>query len=347
MKKPLVIMLCFGISFLCAITAAAAGTVMQQAQALFKPIPKAPPVLDHNPITQEKIELGKMLFFEPRLSRSGLISCNTCHNLGLGGADFQQTSVGHKWQKGGRNSPTVLNSVFNIAQFWDGRATDLMQQAKGPVQASVEMGNDPAEVIKTLKSMPDYVERFTKAFSADKDPVTFDNMARAIEAFEATLLTPDSRFDKFLKGDEKALSGREKDGLELFMAKGCASCHGGVNMGGTGYFSFGVMEKPKAEITAGDTGRFKITGSESDQYVFKSPSLRNIELTTPYFHSGTVWCLKEAVGIMSSAQLGIKLSKKEIEKLADFLKTTTGVQPKVEYPILPAPTKYTPLPKID
>jgi cytochrome c peroxidase len=338
----------FGILFfLCPAAASAADPLMQQAQELFKPIPKAAPALDHNPITPAKIELGKMLFFEPRLSRSGLISCNTCHNLGLGGADFQETSTGHKWQKGGRNSPTVLNSVFNLAQFWDGRATDLAQQAKGPVQASVEMSNSPEQVVKTLKSMPEYVDKFTVAFKGEKEPLSFDTMAKAIEAFEATLLTPDSRFDKFLRGDEKALSAREKDGLQLFMSKGCATCHGGVNMGGTGYFPFGVVEKPKAEISAGDTGRFKLTGSQSDQYVFKSPSLRNIELTTPYFHSGKVWCLKEAVGIMGASQLGIKLSPEDVEKIADFLKTTTGVQPKVDYPILPVPTKDTPLPKMD
>lgn len=345
MKKVLLIATTVILVF--SLNASAADPVLQQAQALFKPIPKTPPAIDHNPVTPEKVALGAMLYFDPRLSRSGLISCNTCHNLGLGGADFQETSIGHKWQKGGRNSPTVLNSVFNIAQFWDGRATDLMQQAKGPVQASVEMNNTPEQVVKTLKSMPEYVEKFKGAFKDEKDPVTFDTMAKAIEAFEATLLTPDSRFDKFLSGDEKALAAREKEGLKLFMSKGCASCHGGVNMGGTGYFPFGVVEKPTAEITAGDTGRFKMTGSASDQYVFKSPSLRNIELTTPYFHSGKVWCLKEATGIMGSAQLGIKLSKDEVEKIADFLKTTTGVQPKVEYPILPVPTKDTPLPKMD
>jgi cytochrome c peroxidase len=222
-----------------------------------------------------------------------------------------------------------------------------MQQAKGPVQASVEMSNTPEQVVKTLKSMPEYVDKFMGAFKGEKEPLTFDTMAKAIEAFEATLLTPDSRFDKFLKGEDRFLSAREKEGLQLFMNKGCAPCHGGVNMGGTGYFPFGVVEKPKAEISAGDTGRFKLTGSESDQYVFKSPSLRNIELTTPYFHSGRVWCLKEAVGIMSSAQLGITLTQEEIEKIADFLKTTTGVQPKVDYPILPVPTKDTPLPQID
>ncbi|MCX8043334.1 MAG: cytochrome-c peroxidase [Desulfobacterota bacterium] len=325
---------------------ALADELVEQAAKVFKPIPTTPPALDRNPLTPEKIELGRLLFFDPRLSRSGLISCNTCHNLGLGGADFQETSIGHRWQKGGRNSPTVLNAIFNIAQFWDGRATDLMEQAKGPVQASVEMSNSPDAVVQTLKSMPGYVERFKKAFGGT-DPVTFDNMAKAIEAFEATLLTPNSRFDAFLRGNAGALTVREKEGLRLFMNKGCASCHGGVNMGGTGYFPFGLVEKPKEEITAGDTGRFKITGAPSDQYVFKSPSLRNIELTAPYFHSGKIWCLKEAVAVMGSAQLGISLTQDDVEKIADFLKTTTGDQPRVEYPILPVPTKDTPVPRID
>ena len=320
--------------------------LLDQAVKMFKPIPPTPPVLERNPVTPEKIELGKLLFFDPRLSRSGLISCNTCHNLGLGGADFQETSIGHRWQKGGRNSPTVLNAIFNIAQFWDGRATDLMEQAKGPVQASVEMSNSPEAVVQTLKSMPGYVERFKNAFGGS-DPVTFDNVAKAIEAFEATLLTPNSRFDAFLHGSANALSSREKEGLRLFIYKGCASCHGGINMGGTGYFPFGLVEKPKEEITAGDMGRFKITGAPSDQYVFKSPSLRNIELTAPYFHSGKIWSLNEAVALMGSAQLGISLKQDEVENISDFLKTTTGDQPRIEYPIFPAPTKDTPVPRIE
>ena len=160
MKKVVTVVIALIFFGLSASFAAGPDPVMQQAQALFKPIPAMPPAIGHNPVTPEKIALGAMLYFDPRLSRSGLISCNTCHNLGLGGADFQETSIGHKWQKGGRNSPTVLNSVFNIAQFWDGRATDLMQQAKGPVQASVEMSNTPEQVVKTLKSMPEYVEEF-------------------------------------------------------------------------------------------------------------------------------------------------------------------------------------------
>ena len=321
--------------------------LMEKARRIFKPIPTSPPDLEGNPITPEKVELGKMLYFDPRLSKSGLISCNSCHNVGMGGVDFQETSVGHGWQKGPRNAPTVLNAVFNIAQFWDGRAPDLKEQAKGPVQASVEMNNTPERVIETLKSMPGYVEMFKKAFPGEKDPVTFDNMAKAIEAFEATLITPDSRFDRFLKGDSGALTPEEKEGLRLFIDKGCAGCHGGINMGGQGYFPFGVVERPAEEIIAGDVGRFKVTGVKSDEYVFKAPSLRNIELTPPYFHSGKVWSLREAVAIMGSAQLGISLSQEEIDRIVKFLRTTTGRQPKVEYPVLPAPTDATPKPQLD
>jgi cytochrome c peroxidase len=321
--------------------------VMKRAQSMFKPIPQTVPAMKGKSFTPTKVELGKILYFDPRLSASALISCNTCHNVGMGGADFQETSVGHHWQKGPRNAPTVLNSVFNIAQFWDGRAEDLKQQAKGPVQASVEMNNTPEMTVKTIKSMPAYVDLFKKAFPGEKDPLTFDNMAEAVEAFEATLLTPGSRFDKYLKGDGKALNAAEKEGLKLFMGKGCAACHSGVNMGGTGYFPFGVIERPKEEIVAGDVGRFKVTGTKGDEYVFKSPSLRNIDLTPPYFHSGKVWNLNEAVRIMGSAQLGATLTAEEADKIVGFLRTTTGVQPKVEYPILPAPADQTPKPKLD
>ena len=325
----------------------AEDALLQQAQSLFKPIPASPPQMANNPITPEKIELGTMLFFDPRLSKSALISCNTCHNIGLGGADFQETSIGHGWQKGARNAPTVLNAIFNIAQFWDGRAPDLKEQAKGPVQAGVEMSSTPEHVVKTLSSMPGYVELFHKAFPGEANPVTFDNMAKAIEVFEATLLTPEAPFDQFLKGDAGALEPGEREGLSLFISKGCAACHSGLNMGGTGYFPFGVVEKPREEVTAGDLGRFKLTGATTDQYVFKSPSLRNIALTMPYFHSGKVWRLSEAVALMGSAQLGISLSDAEVEKITAFLRTTTGVQPKVAYPILPVPTTETPLPQVD
>ncbi len=319
--------------------------LLKKARRLFKPIPESPPQLKDNPLTPEKIKLGKWLYFDPRLSSSQLISCNTCHNLSLGGVDLQETSVGHGWQKGPRNAPTVLNAVFNTAQFWDGRAKDLAEQAKGPVQASVEMNNTPERVIATLKSIPEYVELFRKAFPNEKDPVTFDNVAKAIEAFEATLITPGARFDEFLKGNTNALSREEKEGLAIFIEKGCATCHNGINLGGRSYAPFGVIERPGAHILPpGDKGRYAVTRSAGDEYVFKVPSLRNIELTYPYFHSGKVWSLEDAVSIMGTSQLGEDLTEEEVKKVTAFLKTLTGKQPRVELPILPPSTSDTPKP---
>lgn len=286
-----------------------------------------------------------MLFFDPRLSSSWLISCNTCHNVGLGGVDLLETSIGHGWQKGPRNSPTVLNAVFNIAQFWDGRAKDLMEQAQGPVQAAVEMNSEPRRVVETLNSIPAYVTHFQRSFPGESAPVTFENMARAIEAFEATLLTPNAPFDHYLEGDEAALNVQQKRGLESFLSKGCVSCHAGVNVGGQGYFPFGLVETPSAEVRpAGDKGRYAVTHVGSDEYAFKSPSLRNIALTAPYFHSGKVWDLDEAVHVMGTAQLGSELSQKDVADITAFLLSLTGEQPDVAYPVLPAHTATTPKP---
>lgn len=324
---------------------AAADNLMKKAQQLFQPLPDKPPTLTENPLTSEKIDLGRMLYFEPRLSASWLISCNTCHNVGLAGVDLQETSIGHGWQKGPRNAPTVLNAVLNVAQFWDGRAADLKEQAKGPVQASVEMNNTPARVVTTLNAIPEYVKRFKTAFPGETDPVTFDNMARAIEAFEATLLTPNSPFDTYLKGDSNALTSEEKQGLTLYIDKGCAGCHSGANLGGQSYYPFGVVEKPGAELLPpADKGRFAVTRSATDEYVFRAPSLRNVALTLPYFHTGKVWDLKQSVAIMGSSQLGIQLTDEEVDGIAAFLKTLTGSQPEVEHPILPATTAEIPLP---
>ncbi|MBJ6724510.1 cytochrome-c peroxidase [Geomesophilobacter sediminis] len=337
----------FAMMILIAANAWGGDATLAQARQLFSPVPSKAPVSKKNPATAAKLELGKMLYFDPRLSASNLISCATCHNIGMGGVDQQETSIGHGWQKGPRNAPTVLNAVFNIAQFWDGRAADLEAQAKGPVQASVEMNNKPERVVETLKSMPGYVTAFKRAFPREKDPVTFDNMARAIEVFEATLVTPGARFDKYLKGDGKALNATERKGLALFINKGCAACHSGVNVGGTGYFPFGVKESPAAEVRpVDDVGRFTVTHTASDKYVYKSPSLRNIALTPPYFHSGKVWSLDEAVKIMGSAQLGIHLAPAEEKEIVAFLKTLTGKQPQVVYPILPESSESTPRPAV-
>lgn len=283
--------------------------LLKDARGYFKPIPSMVPAVKDNAVTREKIELGRMLFFDPRLSASHLISCNTCHNLAMGGDDNLETSIGHGWAKGPRNAPTVLNAVFNKAQFWDGRAADLKTQAKGPIQAGVEMNNTPAIVEETLRSIPAYVDKFKIAFSNEAQPVTFDNLAKAIEAFEATLITPASRFDQFLEGNMHALNDQEKQGLRLFMDKGCIACHGGVNVGGEDYFPFGVVEKPGATVLpAKDRGRFEVTKTADEEYVFRAGPLRNIELTAPYFHSGKVWDLRQAVAIMASSQLGTKLT---------------------------------------
>lgn len=324
---------------------ALASELQDRAVTMFSAVPKYPPVIDGNELTQAKVELGKMLFFEPRLSSSHLISCNTCHNVGMGGHDYLPTSIGHGWQKGPRNSPTVFNAVFNAAQFWDGRAADLAEQAKGPVQAGVEMSSTPQRVVATLKSMPEYVSKFEDAFPGQNDPVTFDNMATAIEAFEATLITPDAPFDRFLRGDTAALSDHEQEGLALFMDKGCASCHSGVNLGGQNYFPFGLVTKPGAEILPeGDKGRFAVTATASDEYVFRAAPLRNIELTAPYFHSGAVWSLEEAVAVMGTAQLGAELAGDEVDAIVAFLKTLTGKVPEIKYPELPPSTDGTPRP---
>jgi cytochrome c peroxidase len=317
-----------------------------RAQQQFEPIPSQAPMVKGNELTPERIELGKQLFFDPRLSISGIISCNSCHNVGMGGDDNMPTSVGHGWAKGPRNSPTVLNSVFNIAQFWDGRAEDLKAQAKGPVQAGVEMANTPENVVATLTSMPEYVQQFQAAFPGIEDPVTFDNMAVAIEAFEATLVTPGSRFDKWLEGDDQAMTAEEQEGLALFMNKGCSGCHSGVNIGGQSYFKFGMVKAPAPDVLPpADLGRFKVTKTPTDKHVFRTAPLRNIALTAPYFHSGVVWDLDQAVAIMASSQLGVELSATENKAIVAFLGTLTGTPVRVEYPILPPSSATTPKPQ--
>ncbi|MGV6874538.1 cytochrome-c peroxidase [Pseudochelatococcus sp. B33] len=314
------------------------------AQSLFQPVPTAEEVIKARNVSQEQIQLGHWLFFEPRLSSSQIITCNTCHSVGTGGADNISTSIGHGWQAGPRNSPTVLNAVFNIAQFWDGRAEDLAAQAKGPVQASVEMNNTPGKVEEVLKSIPEYVDLFKTAFPGDDSPVSFDNMAKALEAFEVTLVTPNSRFDRFLTG-ESSLGEQELAGLDLFINKGCVACHGGQNVGGESYHPFGVVERPGANILPeNDKGRFTVTETVDDEYVFRAGPLRNIALTAPYFHSGQVWDLEQAVAIMGTSQLGEDLNDDEVKAIVAFLHTLTGDQPQVVYPTLPPSTKDTPRP---
>jgi cytochrome c peroxidase len=323
-----------------------ADSLMIAAQARFIPIPTAPPVLTGNPAIPAKVELGKMLYFDPRLSASHTISCNSCHNVGLGGVDTGETSIGHRWQRGGRNSPTVFNAVFNTAQFWDGRAKDLEEQAGGPMVNPIEMASPADHVADQLAAIPGYVSAFKAAFPEDSQPVTLPNAQKAIAVFEATLITPNAPFDKYLKGDASALTSTQKEGLQLFMQKGCPACHNGINLGGGRYAPFGVVENPGAELLPpGDKGRFAITKTTGDEYVFKVPTLRNIVLTTPYFHVGRAWDLRQAVAVMGSSQLGAQLTADETDQIVGFLGALTGEQPKIVYPTLPPSVATTPRPQ--
>jgi len=277
-----------------------------------------------NPLTPAKIDLGRMLFYEPRLSKGHDVSCNSCHSLDNYGVDGKRVSTGFQGQLGGRNSPTVYNAAGHLAQFWDGRAADVEEQAKGPVLNPVEMAMaSDAEVVATLRAIPGYRAAFQKAFPASSEPITFDNMALAIGAFERKLVTP-SRWDRFLNGDSAAITQEEMAGHHEFMHQGCASCHNGAYVGGRMFQKLGV-EQPWPIST--DLGRIEVTKNAADRMVFKVPSLRNVEKTGPYFHSGTVATLPEAVRLMGQHQLGVKLEDRQVSQIIAWLKTLTGEIP--------------------
>jgi cytochrome c peroxidase len=310
--------------------------LMKAARGQFAILPASYKDIPGNTATDDQVALGNALFHDPRLSGSHALACAACHNIGLGGGDDASTSVGHKWQQGGRNAPTVLNAVFNMAQFWDGRAKDLYEQAGGPMVNPIEMNSPKDHVAQQLQSIPGYAALFAKAFPADKAPITLENAQRAIAAFESTLITPNAKFDQYLAGNASAMTADQKDGLRLFMDKGCAACHGGVNVGGGMYAKFGVVSAPDVKYRpAADKGRSVVTGNPADDYAFKVPTLRNITLTAPYFHTGSVWDLKEAVRVMGKVQLGQDLSDAEVAKISAFLETLKGDQPSVQIPILP------------
>ena len=287
-----------------------------------------------------KVELGKKLWFEPRLSMSGIISCNTCHNLSMGGTDNLKTSIGHGWKAGPVNSPTVFNSSLAIAQFWDGRAADLKEQAGGPIQADVEMNMPHTLAIGILQSIPGYVAEFKSVYGKDK--IDIDMITDSIAEFEKTLVTPNARFDKWLAGDDKALTEKELAGYTLFKDSGCVACHNGPAAGGTSFQRMGVVEPYKTSSPA--EGRSAVTGVDADRFNFKVPTLRNVELTYPYFHDGQAATLEEAVDIMGRLQLGRTYSADEIGSIVAFLKTLTGELPQIAMPILPPSSNETPRP---
>ena len=306
-----------------------------------KPLPKTMES-DSNTLTKEKIDLGRKLYFDKRFSKNHDVSCNSCHGLDTYGVDNKQFSEGHQKKLGGRNAPTVYNAAMHLAQFWDGRAKDVEEQAKGPVLNPVEMAMpDEASVLKVINSIPEYVELFKEAFP-DSETVTYDNFGNAIGAFERKLVTP-GKFDNFAKGDMSVLNDEEKKGFVKFMEVGCYSCHNGPALGGNMYMKLGLL---KSWPALKDNGRYDITKNPAEKHSFKVPSLRNIAETGPYLHDGSVNDLNTMVDMMAEYQLGKKLSREDIDSIVTFLKALTGKPDKnyIAEPKLPASTATTPMP---
>ena len=337
-----------GIAVICGAALWSAGCARKPAvdPAKLEVFKALPAVMDSvgNPITEDKVNLGRMLYYDARLSRGQDVSCNSCHALDKYGVDDEALSTGFKGQKGARNSPSVYNAAGHFVQFWDGRAATVEEQAKGPILNPREMAM-PGEkrVIAVLRSMPEYVEAFQKTFPGAKDPLTFDNVAQAIGAFERKLVTT-SRWDKFLGGDQAALTDQEKAGLNTFLDTGCQACHSGAFLGGSVFQKMGAV-KPYPDTR--DLGRFDVTKEDADKQVFKVPSLRNVEKTAPYYHDGSVKTLDDAVAKMGDYQLGRSLSPAEVTSIISFLKTLTGDLPTeyIKAPTLPKSTATTPKPE--
>lgn len=322
--------------------AAHATGVADSFLSLFQPLPAEVPSPD-NELTQERIDLGRMLYFDTRFSKNHDVSCNSCHDVAKYGTDNAPVSTGHKGQKGGRSAPTVYNAALHIAQFWDGRAPNVEEQAKGPPLNPIEMAMPAKEYVeKVIESIPGYVEAFQKAFPGEKDPITYDNFGKAIGAFERRLLTP-SRWDAFLKGDKSALTPEEKKGFETFATAGCASCHNMVGVGGHMYQKVGLV-KPWPALK--DLGRYEATKNEQDKYFFKVPSLRNISETGPYFHDGSIADLPTMVKMMAEHQVGKVITDEECNSIVAFLKALKGELPMdyIKKPVLPPSGPNTPKP---
>ncbi|MGM0534816.1 MAG: cytochrome-c peroxidase [Pseudomonadota bacterium] len=294
----------------------------------FEPLPHLPPIPADNSLTPEKVELGKFLFFEPRISSSGVISCATCHNPALGWADRIPRATGHDGQIGERNTPTVLNSGFLESQFWDGREPDLEGQALGPIEADVEMAMDLEQALERLEGFDLYQDKFAQAYPDDEEPISAENLAMAIASFERTLNTPNSPFDRYLRGDMDALDQQEKDGMVAFVDNGCIACHRGPALTDS---QFHRIQVPGST----DVGRYEVTGEESDRHKFRTPTLRNVAVTYPYMNNGATETLEESVAIMGKEMLGREFEEQTIADITAFLHTLTGEMPDFEVPALP------------
>ena len=315
------------------------------AAAAWEALPNEAPAPADNPTTVEKVELGKMLFFDPRFSATGTVSCFSCHNVMEGGDDHRSVSIGVHGKAGGRNAPTVWNSAFLSSQFWDGRAATLEEQAVGPVTNPIEMGMGSLDdALDRLRAIPGYKPYFDGAFG-DGDNVTMENAAKAIAAYERTLITPDSPYDRYINGDEGALSVRAIRGMDTFEKVGCVSCHSGAAFNGpampagSGFFvkfpMFGGSGNIGEYDLLTDAGRFEATGNEADMHVWRVPTLRNLTYTAPYFHNGAVKSLDEAVLVMAEAQLNQALSEDQVADIVAFLESLTGEFPEQSMPRLP------------
>lgn len=322
----------------------APGKVQVNAEALkmFAPLPAVMASAD-NSITDDKVNLGRILYYDPRLSANQKISCNTCHPLDAYGAESAAVSTGFKHQKGSRNAPTVYNAAGHFVQFWDGRAPTVEEQAKGPITNPIEMAMpDHSAAVQVIKSMPEYVALFQKAFPKDAAPVTYNNMALAIGAFERGLVTP-SKWDAFLNGKNSALTEAQKEGFNTFAATGCQWCHAGAYVGGASYQKLGVV-KPWPNQT--DQGVYQLTKDDNDRMVFKVPSLRNIKKTGPYFHDGSIAKLDDAIRNMAVHQRGVNLTDAQVKSIEAWMDSLTGEIPTsyVRAPELPKSTPETPQP---
>ena len=298
--------------------------VMQLQHEPLLPLPPAPE------IAPAIAALGERLYHDPRLSADGSLACASCHVIENGGDDGRSTSLGIRQQQGDVNAPTVLNSALNFVQFWNGRAASLEEQAGGPIVNPKEMGNSWPAVLATLRGDASYVKAFAEAFPGDG--ISEANVRRAIADFERTLATPGARFDRWLQGDKSALSTEELAGYEAFKSVGCIACHQGRNVGGNMFQRFGVFGNyltERGKLTEADLGRFAVTGKEADRFVFRVPSLRNVELTAPYFHDGSAASLEDAVRVMARVQLGRPLADDEVGRIVAFLKTLTGKLPQL------------------
>ncbi|HEY0455434.1 MAG TPA: cytochrome-c peroxidase [Verrucomicrobiae bacterium] len=292
-----------------------------EARELSEPIL---PIPQRTALNAEKVALGRKLFHEPVLSKDNSLSCASCHSLKQGGVDHRPHSLGINKAEGPINSPTVFNSGLNFRQFWDGRAESLEEQIEGPTQSPIEMGSNWQEIIKKLNNTAGYRSEFKKIYPDGLQKV---NVKNAIAEFERSLLTPNSRFDKYLRGDNTAINASEREGYRKFKSFGCISCHQGVSIGGNMFQKLGIIEdyfKDRGPVHNVDLGRFNVTGDEEDKHVFKVPSLRNVEKTAPYFHDGSKETLEEAVQAMAKYQLGRRLSNKDVEDIVLFLRTLTG-----------------------